>query len=85
MRNGTAIPINDTGPANAVTHADNMLDKTIIIILHFLTLIPTLLAYSSPSLSASNGLHNIITRKKDIPTINNAYKHPVISLPEKLP
>ena len=30
VRNGTAIPTNEIGPANAVTHADNILDNKII-------------------------------------------------------
>ena len=30
VRNGTAIPTNEIGPANAVTHADKILDNKII-------------------------------------------------------
>jgi hypothetical protein len=44
IRNGTAIPIKEIGPANAVTQADNRLDKVMIRNLHNLTLTPTLLA-----------------------------------------
>ena len=46
---GTAIPTNDIGPAKAVTQEDKRLDKVIIIIRNTEILIPTLLAYPSPS------------------------------------
>ena len=44
MRKGTAIPINDTGPAKAVTVADKRLERTIIRILESLIFTPTLSA-----------------------------------------
>lgn len=44
IRCGTAIPTNETGPAKAVTQADNILDKRIIITLNLATLTPMLFA-----------------------------------------
>ena len=44
IKNGTAIPINETGPANAVTQADKMLDNSMMTTLQTLMLTPTLFA-----------------------------------------
>jgi len=47
-RNGTAIPTNDIGPANAVTQAERMLEQRISTTLNVCTFTPTLFAYVSP-------------------------------------
>ena len=44
IKNGTAIPMNETGPAKAVTQAERMLDRRIIKTLQSLIFTPTLLA-----------------------------------------
>ena len=43
-RNGTAIPINEMGPAKAVTQAESTLENNITRTLQTLTFTPTLLA-----------------------------------------
>ena len=44
IRNGTAIPINETGPTKAVTQAERILDSSMTSLLVTLTFTPTLLA-----------------------------------------
>ena len=48
-RNGTAIPTKEIGPANAVTHADKILESKIKITRNVLMFTPILCAYASPS------------------------------------
>ena len=49
VRNGTAIPTKEMGPANAVTHAERILDSNIITTRNTLIFTPILCAYASPS------------------------------------
>jgi hypothetical protein len=85
IKNGTAIPIKETGPAKAVTHAAKRLDNIMINILHALTLTPTLFAYVSPSLNASRLLLSVIVRINATKTTTTEYLTPAIFAPEKLP
>ena len=48
IRCGTAIPTKETGPANAATQPDKMLDKITIKKRRCATLTPMLFAYVSP-------------------------------------
>ena len=47
--NGTAMPTNEIGPANAVTHAERILESRISAMRNTLMLTPMLCAYASPS------------------------------------
>ena len=44
IKKGTAIPINDTGPTKAVTHAERILERRMTSLLVTLIFTPTLLA-----------------------------------------
>ena len=58
IRCGTAIPTKETGPANAATQPDKMLDKITIKKRRCATLTPMLFAYVSPIWYAPIGLDN---------------------------
>ena len=49
IRNGTAIPTKEIGPANATIHAERILDSNIITTRNTLIFTPILCAYASPS------------------------------------
>ena len=85
IRCGTATPTKLIGPANAVTHADKILESTIRRTLHSFTFMPTLAAYTSPSLNASRTLLISMTATKTIATITAENHAALIDAPEKLP
>lgn len=58
IRCGTAIPTKETGPANAATQPDKMLDKITIKKRRCATLTPILFAYVLPHLVCAIGLDN---------------------------
>ena len=74
-RCGTAIPTKEIGPANAVTHADNIPDNTTRYILNLRIFTPILLAYASPSRYAAIDFAIRKTQQKQINTINGIKLH----------
>ena len=72
VRNGTAIPTNEIGPANAVTHADRILDNKINATRKSLMFTPMLCAYPSPNWYAPIGFDRKNVKITVIPTITAA-------------
>ena len=84
-RCGTAIPTNDIGPANAVTHADKRLDNNMRSIRSIWTFTPILRAYASPSWYALIGFERKNVAVTVITTITLITFILSQLIPEKLP
>jgi len=79
------MPTNEIGPANAVTHAERILESRISAMRNTLMLTPMLCAYASPSWYAPIGfaIRNVMTKVMPITAAEIATLLQL--MPEKLP